>query len=84
MIPTCKVPGCNHPVYASKMCGPHYQKWWKYGDPLHQSEQHRTKESRGGRQPYKMTPEQRKERSEQMTRIHAEKKAKREAMKEKQ
>lgn len=30
---TCIVDGCDKPRKISQYCGPHYHKWWRYGDP---------------------------------------------------
>ena len=30
---TCKISGCNRPVYARGMCAMHYQKWWRKKHP---------------------------------------------------
>src|SRR5690625_4837991 len=33
---TCDVDGCTKPKYQNKqMCGSHYMKWYRYGDPNH-------------------------------------------------
>lgn len=29
----CSVPGCDHWAHARGWCGPHYQRWYHYGDP---------------------------------------------------
>lgn len=31
---TCSVDGCEEQHYGRGMCGKHYQRWWKHGDPL--------------------------------------------------
>lgn len=31
---TCVLDGCVGPVLARGWCSKHYQRWWKYGDPL--------------------------------------------------
>lgn len=31
---TCSVPGCGTPARTRGWCGPHYQRWRRYGDPL--------------------------------------------------
>lgn len=30
----CSIPGCDKLYYGRSYCQTHYQKWWKYGDPL--------------------------------------------------
>lgn len=32
--PICIIPTCPHPVYARDWCSPHYQRWYRTGDPL--------------------------------------------------
>lgn len=32
--PTCTVDGCERENNARQMCGPHYKRWQKYGDPM--------------------------------------------------
>ena len=31
----CDIPGCGRPLLARGMCGTHYGRWRKYGDPLY-------------------------------------------------
>jgi hypothetical protein len=31
----CSVDGCAEDAVQKGMCRPHYQSWWKHGDPLH-------------------------------------------------
>lgn len=31
----CEVEGCTLPVKYKNMCGLHYKRWWRHGDPLH-------------------------------------------------
>ena len=30
---TCSVDGCDRPYFGKSFCGPHYQRWTKWGDP---------------------------------------------------
>lgn len=30
---TCRVRGCKNDIRARKLCGKHYARWWKHGDP---------------------------------------------------
>ena len=32
---TCTIPGCDKMHRARGYCSPHYQRWFKYGDPRH-------------------------------------------------
>jgi len=31
----CSIDGCEKDALQKGMCRPHYQSWWKHGDPLH-------------------------------------------------
>lgn len=31
----CSIPGCGKSRHSSTMCGMHYMRWKRYGDPLH-------------------------------------------------
>lgn len=31
---SCKVMGCERPLFADGYCGPHYKRKWRHGDPL--------------------------------------------------
>lgn len=35
---TCSVEGCCNPSVKKGMCGSHYKKWWRHGDPLWKKE----------------------------------------------
>jgi hypothetical protein len=30
----CQIDGCTQPVYRKRMCGSHYGRWYRHGDPL--------------------------------------------------
>lgn len=36
----CAIPGCSKPVASRGWCNPHYQRWYRYGDPLVQKRIH--------------------------------------------
>lgn len=46
---TCAVDGCLRPLAHRAWCNAHYQRWWKYGDPL-------ASRPRGHRRPQPVEP----------------------------
>jgi len=30
----CSIPNCGKPAHARGWCDPHWQRWYRYGDPL--------------------------------------------------
>lgn len=36
----CTVEGCTRKIFARRMCGSHYRRWWRHGDPLKGSTDH--------------------------------------------
>lgn len=52
----CSIDGCGRSACKKGMCGMHYQRAWKYGDPLRERESHKCCTAMGcGRQPRSRT-----------------------------